>query len=316
MDILEYVENNYEGWEIAEDGNFLYNLGIEEQDTLIMDVKNKSLFELPSDMNGNLLFFTQESCHRESNDYIMCASGNIIKIYKLLKGNNNYKLIKSIEAHDFDITCLLKTDKYLISCSNDETIKLWSLDTYEHITTFNHNDDVLCVNYYHNYLVSGDFRGNIKLWSMDTFELINEIDIGEYIVSVAISDKYIAFSSSKPKLYITDYKFNILQIFSHQERYIYYLQFSTDNKYLYSCTADNIINYITNNDGCKLLKKHNHNTFVTSHCLTKDNYKILYTDDKKLSYLYTPSFHDYIKTLFEKQNVLPDELILLIIKYL
>ncbi len=316
MELVEYFENNYEGWEIAEDGKYLYNLGIEEQDTVVVDVKNRYLFELPSDMNGNLLFYS-----RSESNYIISASGNIINIYKIIKNKKkNYKLIKQINAHDFDITCLLKTDKYLISCSNDETIKLWSLDNFEHIHTFNHDDDVLCVNYSYSYLVSGDFHGTVKLWNMDTFELINQIDIEEYVVSVAICDKYIAISSSKPELYITDYKFNILQKFYHQERYIYYLQFSKDNKYLYSCTADYIITYMTNDDGCKLLKNQKHKTFVTSHCLTTDDYKILYTDDKKLCCLYTPSFHDFIKTLFITKGLnnyfLPEELILLIIKYL
>ncbi len=309
MDILEYIENNYEGWEIAEDGKYLYNLGTEDQDTIIFDVKNKSLFEIPSDMNSSLLFYS-----KDNSDIIICASSNIINIMANNKLKKNYKLIKEINAHDYEITCLLKTNKYLISCSNDETIKLWSLDNFEHVHTFNHDDDVLCVNYYNNYLISGDFRGNVKLWNLETFELINEINVSEYIVSVAVSDKYIAFSTSKSKLYIVYYNFETLEhkyTFSNQERYIYFLQFSSDNNYLYSGTADNLIIYST--DNFKALKKYNHNSFVSSHCLTKDNYKILYVDEKKLDYIYTPTFNNFIIELFKKNNLLPRELILLVL---
>jgi WD40 repeat protein len=313
MDILEYIDNNYEGWEIAEDGKFLYNLGSEDQETVIFDVKNKSLFELPSDMNSYLLFYTQNNIN-----IIICASGNIINIMSMSNNEQSHKLIKQIDAHFYEITYLLKTDKYLISCSNDESIKLWSLDNFEHVNTFNHNEDILCINYYNNILISGDFNGTVKLWNMDTFELINEINVFEYIVSVAISDKYIAFSSSKSKLYIIKYKLNTFKFghkytFSNQERYIYFLQFSSDNNYLYSGTADNLIIYSTNVNGCKLLKKYNHNSFVSSHCLTKDNNKILYVDEKKLDCIYTPTFNNFIIELFEKNNLLPHELVLLVL---
>ncbi len=307
MEILEYIENNYEGWEIAEDGKFLYNLGTEDQDTIIFDVKNKSLFEIPSDMNSSLLFYS-----KDNTDIIICASSNIINIYN----NSSHKLIKKFDAHDYEITCLLKTNKYLISCSNDETIKLWSLDNFDHVYTFNHKDDVLCINYYNNILISGDFKGTVKMWNMDTFELINEIDVSEYIVSVAVSEKYIAFSSSASKLYIVYYDQHKLEhkyTFSNQERYIYFLQFSSDNNYLYSGTADNLIIYSTNSTDYKVLKKYTHNSFVSSHCLTKDNYKILYVDDKKLDYIYTPLFHNFIIEVFEKNNLLPHELVLLIL---
>jgi WD40 repeat protein len=217
MDILEYIENNYEGWEIAEDGKYLYNLGSEDQDTIIFDVKNKSIFEIPSDMNNCLLFYSH------SNDFVICASDNIINIFMINGRKSN--LIKKIEAHDYSITSLIKTDKYIISASNDETIKLWSLDNFELVYTFNHNDDVLCLNYYNNYLISGDFEGTVKIWDLETFELINEISTTDYIVSVAISDKWIAFSASNSKLYIIDFELNNISTFSHQKWYIYFLQF-------------------------------------------------------------------------------------------
>jgi WD40 repeat protein len=322
MEFLEYIENNYEGWEIAEDGKYLYNLGTEDQDTIVFDVKNKLIIELPSDMNSSLVFYSQ----KDNNDIIICASSNIINIMTISNKNNiSYNLIKSIEAHDYEITCLLKTDKYLISCSNDETIKIWSLDTFELFNTFNHDDDILCVNNYnndqsnYNYLISGDFSGVVKIWNLDTFELVNEINVNEYIVSVAICDNFIAFGSSKSKLYISEYSplgLGNLYTFSHQQRYIYFLQFSSDNKYLYSGTRDNLIIYST--DNFKVLKKYTHTSFVSSHCLTKDNYKILYVDEKRFDYIYTPVFHDFIKELFNRPGdyYLPNELILNIIKNL
>ncbi len=305
MDILEYIENNYDGWEIAENGKYLYNLGIEGQETIILDVENNKLIELPCDINNYLIFHS----NNEGNDYIISASDNIINII-------NKKKFKTINAHDYDITSLLKTDKYLISSSSDETVKLWSLNNFEHIHTFNHNDDVLCINHYNNYLVSGDFEGIVKMWNMDTFELINEININEYLVSVAICDKYIAFTTSESKLYIINYEFNILYTFSHQSRYIYFLQFSFDGNYLYSGTGDDVIMYST--DTFKIIKKHNHISFASSHCLCKDNYKILYVDERKFYYIYTPIFHKFIISLLDKQGdyFLPNELILLIIKYL
>ncbi len=309
MDILEYIENNYEGWEIAEDGRFLYNLGSEDQETLILGMKSKSLIELPSDMNNCLLFYEQS----ESDERIICASDCIINIYNY--SVNKCTLIKSIEAHDYSITSLIKTDKYIISASNDETIKLWSLDNFDMVYTFNHNDDVLCINYNDNYLVSGDFQGVVKVWNLETFKLIKEINVNEYIVSVAISNKLIALSTSKSKLYIYDFECNNSNhkyVFSNQERYIYFLQFSSDNNYLYSGTADDLIMYSTYD--FKILNNYKHQNFVNSHCLTKDNYKILYVDEKKLDYIYTPVFHNFIFNILSSH--IPHELISLIIKYL
>ena len=93
-----------------------------------------------------------------------------------------------------------KDGKFIVSGSEDETIKIWSLDTYECIITLKgHNNSInsLMISSDCKFIVSGD--ENIKIWSFPDGKLIRTLTGHHKIVnSVAISSdcRVIASGSS------------------------------------------------------------------------------------------------------------------------
>ena len=65
-----------------------------------------------------------------------------------------------------------------MSCGDDETIKLWSVDTYRLIHTFEgHNNRVNSVTYIPDtkYIVSGSDDNTLRMWNYETYEHVNTL---------------------------------------------------------------------------------------------------------------------------------------------
>ena len=85
--------------------------------------------------------------------------------------SENLEFCEVMKGHTSDVTCLVVVNDYLASGSQDNTVKLWNLETKQLVATLGgHTDFVLSLTEINGYLVSSSQDTTIKLWSIETRE--------------------------------------------------------------------------------------------------------------------------------------------------
>lgn len=98
---------------------------------------------------------------------------------KLSAQNKNYLLCK-VNAHDDRINkiCFHPLNKYVLTCSDDETIKMFDIETQQELFyQEGHNTTVYSIafNPYGNLYISGDSKGGLMLWDIRTGKNVEQI---------------------------------------------------------------------------------------------------------------------------------------------
>ena len=135
------------------------------------------------------LLFTIESAHQDSANKVLsltnkrfasCSFDNDIKIWK---GCTPYSAIPIavLTGHTNVVRCIyqLKDEEILVSGSDDETIRLWSLITYQCITTINQ------VNCYESKSIAED-NSHLFIGGYESLTLINKATL---LTDMIIKDK-------------------------------------------------------------------------------------------------------------------------------
>jgi len=130
-----------------------------------------------------------------------CGSDNDIKAWDKY-GN----CVHIIQGHTRDVFCLIRFKDMLVSGSNDNTIKCWSLSSYECIKTLKgHTYTVSCLAVYcDDYLLSGSSDADIRVWDVDTGNTIKKFQHRFAVRSILAVDMFI-FSSDSTSIYIWSY---------------------------------------------------------------------------------------------------------------
>lgn len=119
------------------------------------------------------------TCVEYSHDgkKILTTLGEEIKIWDATNGDS----LQILKGHDSWVTCAIfsKDDRYIISSSDDRTVKLWNIETGECLKTFTHMERVnsVCWGASKKYIVSAS-RENIFIWDIDTGEISQTIEAG------------------------------------------------------------------------------------------------------------------------------------------
>src|SRR3989339_315138 len=105
--------------------------------------------------------------------YLASANGNEINLIEVSTG----KLLRIFKGHSWNINSFdfSYDSKYLVSGSDDKTIKLWEVDTSKLLRTFKgHTDYVNSVNFSPNgkFIISGGRDTMIKMWDRETGNLL------------------------------------------------------------------------------------------------------------------------------------------------
>ncbi len=297
----EDIINNYIGWEIVENGKYLFNNGIEHQPTLIYNVDTETLSELSYEKN----FYS-------GYQYVLFTSNHIIYNNKdnIIIEDHNNKILKIINNNDVLITYITKNDKYLFFSDNDNNVKIYNINTFEHLyNSFSYQTNTISISHDNKYYVNCGYK--LHIYNLDTMEQISTININTYVSLTAICFKDIAIYGSNITIYTIDgTKLYNLTDLDNDEKVIY-LDYSYDNNYLYCGTKSELIIYDTYN--YNIVKTYDFDN-VFSYCLTNDDYKILYVSDGSIDYIYTPQFNKFINDLLIKY--IPIELVLNISSYL
>jgi len=118
-----------------------------------------------------------------SSYFVVGYDIGLIKIWR----TEDYEVDKIFTGHISQIRKIVKQDdNNIISCSDDTTIKAWSLDSYEadcSYTLSGHEDkinDILLLDFYNNYtLLSVSDDRTLRLWNLETKECDNAIKTGD-----------------------------------------------------------------------------------------------------------------------------------------
>jgi len=91
------------------------------------------------------------------------------------------KILYTIRAHKDRINtcCITSDDKYIVSTSNDNTIKIFELETAKEIRSITaHTRGVKCGDVSHNMkliISCGQYENSIRLWDFETGNMVTEI---------------------------------------------------------------------------------------------------------------------------------------------
>ena len=114
-----------------------------------------------------------------ANHFVVGYNDGLIKIWR----NEDFEIDKIFTGHTNQIRKIIKQDdNTIISCSDDTTIRAWSLDSYEadcSYTLSGHEDkinDILLLDLYdNNTLISVSDDKSIRLWNLEMKECQNAI---------------------------------------------------------------------------------------------------------------------------------------------
>lgn len=135
--------------------------------SFILQGHSLSILAIKFSYDGNYL---ASSCIYKN---IFIASDKSIIIWKTPK----FSLCQILKGHKEGINDIVWTfdNKYIISCSDDRTIKIWNVFTSENIKTITgHTNCVFCLSLHllTNMLLSGSYDTTIKLWNINNGECI------------------------------------------------------------------------------------------------------------------------------------------------
>ena len=100
---------------------------------------------------------------RFNNKMIVTSSGDMSIIVYDMKSPKDIKLRYHLKGHNYWVMDVDFDDIYIVSVSEDKTIKIWNTDTGELIRTLKgHTDWIECVHYHNPLIVSGSWDETIR----------------------------------------------------------------------------------------------------------------------------------------------------------
>jgi G protein beta subunit-like protein len=196
-------------------------------------------------------------CVSLDKKYLAAAGNPHTRIYECMSSNNTH--VASLEGHTTNVTSVSfqSNGKWVVTGSEDGTIKIWDLRTRGHQREYSHNrvavNDVI-IHPNQGELISCDQNGSIKIWDLGgnvcTHELVPE-DSAMRSLSIASDGSLLVAGNNKGNVYIwrmlpsLDEKGNtdvwdLLPITKIQAHTKYLLKsiLSPDARFLATCSAD------------------------------------------------------------------------------
>ncbi|KAH3900446.1 TOR complex subunit LST8 SCDLUD_003428 [Saccharomycodes ludwigii] len=187
-----------------------------------------------------------------SDKRFLAAAGNLhVRLYDIRSANPNP--VTSFEGHKNNITSISfhQDNKWMVSSSEDGTIKVWDVRSPSVQRNFKHNSPVNEVVIHPNQgeLLSCDRDGNIKVWDLGenkcSQEVTPEDDTPLQTLSIAGDGSLLVAGNNKGSCYVwkmpncTDASvLTPLTKFRSHTKYITRVLISADSKHLATCSAD------------------------------------------------------------------------------
>ncbi|WNZ21761.1 protein kinase [Leptolyngbya sp. NK1-12] len=193
-------------------------------------------------------------------------------------------MLKTLEGHAGTVRCLTFTPdgQRLITGSNDQTIKVWNVDTGQLLFTLTgHTSAIrsLTVKSDGSTLVSGSDDQTIKLWNLGNGQEIGTLKgHTSYLNAVAISPdgRLLASASADQTMRLWDLSTKQeLRLFSGHSSYVNSVVFSPDGKLLASASADRTIKLWAVATGELLRTLEGHSSYVNAIVFTPDGANLI-----------------------------------------
>ncbi|CAG7861080.1 hypothetical protein IGI04_034216 [Brassica rapa subsp. trilocularis] len=98
------------------------------------------------------------------------------------------KPMHEFRGHTGEILDLSWSDNgYLLSCSVDESVRLWRVGCDDCLGTFAHNNFVTCVAFNpvdDNYFISGSIDGKVRIWDVSRCRVVDYTDVRDIVTAV------------------------------------------------------------------------------------------------------------------------------------
>ena len=205
---------------------------------------------------------------------------------KLRELSEDYGL--SIEGHSQSIRCLAITNdnKYLISGSDDTTLRVWKIPEMYQITVLpGHKSRITCIAITIDckYLVSGSNDNTIRIWNLDTYNQTSLITIeNAYSSCITISkDAKLIISGLRTNINIWDFFSNALEAELECNSQVTVVEVTNNNEYIVSGSFDNNIRIWNLKHKTQEFIYNGHESFIMSLILSNDDqYVISRSHDK------------------------------------
>ncbi|KAL6972134.1 hypothetical protein U1Q18_031823 [Sarracenia purpurea var. burkii] len=108
------------------------------------------------------------------------------KVFRLLE-----KPIHQFRGHNSEILDLAwSNNNYLLSSSNDKTVRLWQLGHEHCLKVFSHSNYVTCIQFNpvnNNLFISGSIDGKVRIWAVSGCQVVDWTEISEIVTAVCYS---------------------------------------------------------------------------------------------------------------------------------
>ncbi|MBW4561527.1 MAG: hypothetical protein KME32_10310 [Mojavia pulchra JT2-VF2] len=254
-------------------------------------VLNLDKKQLPQQLLGRLL------CFESSEIQALLTQAQQCKTPCLLPQTANFilpggPLVRTILGHSGSIyTVALTPDgKYIISGSDDKTIKVWNWQTGEEVRTLAGHDDyvrAIVLTSDGKYIISGSHDTTIKVWNWQIGEEVRTLTGHTgWVNAVALTpdSKYVISASADKTLKLWDWHTGeVLRTLTGHTKSVNAVALASDSKYVISASADKTLKLWDWHTGEVLRTLTGHSERITAVALAPDSkYMISGSDDKTL----------------------------------
>uniref|UniRef100_A0A5B7AI15 Uncharacterized protein n=1 Tax=Davidia involucrata TaxID=16924 RepID=A0A5B7AI15_DAVIN len=96
--------------------------------------------------------------------------------------------LHEFHGHTSDVLDLAwSKSNYLLSSSEDKTVRLWQVGCDECLSVFHHNDYVTCIQFNpvdENYFISGSLDGKVRVWGLSERRVVDWADVRDVVTAI------------------------------------------------------------------------------------------------------------------------------------